>query len=339
MCPDDAEASSLRARFRGAFLGCIVGDAIGRPFEMSSPNDNRIGAALQSMLEGSAPWRYTDDGEMMIAVGESLARSGGVSATDLLASFAASYDPSRGYGHGMKLALAAFESGRRVAAFASWAEGSKGNGGAVRVVPIACAYHDDFDLLAALAEESAGTTHAHPLGRAGAIVHALAIACALRHRGGWDRVATEHLLRTVRSPPLVANSKLASKLGAVRALVEAGASSPEAARALGNGTLAEEAVPLALFCFLRWGSDFAQVTTNAVLAGGDTDTIAAMSGALCGALVGEEGIPESWPRRLEHEPKGPAHVRSLADATLAIWAMRARLGSPARAFTRRPTPD
>src|SRR4051812_48498058 len=37
--PDDDEK---RARFRGAFLGCALGDAIGRPFEMMSSRDSRL---------------------------------------------------------------------------------------------------------------------------------------------------------------------------------------------------------------------------------------------------------------------------------------------------------
>ena len=61
-----------------------------------------------------------------------------------------------------------------------------------------------------------------------------------------------------------------------------------------------------------------------MLAGGDTDTIAALSGALCGALVGEDGIRASFIERIEHEPKGPTHVRSLADATFAPSMARAR---------------
>lgn len=326
MYPNEAEVEpfiGLRARFRGAFLGCIVGDAIGRPFEMMSASDGRLGSALRAMLvDMPRPWRYTDDGEMMISVAESLVRTGGVSATDLLSSLASNYDPARGYGHGMKLALAAFRRGGR-AASASWEEGSKGNGAAVRVVPIACAYHDDTDLLSALAEDSAGTTHAHPLGRAGATAHAIAIACVLRNRGDWDRAAAVKLIVNLVSNRLIAKSTLASKFDSVLRLSDACATSADAGRVLGNGTLAAEAVPLALFCFLRWAPDFESVVTNAVLAGGDTDTIAAMSGTLCGALVGEDGVPSRWIERFEHEPKGPSHVRSLADATLAISAQRA----------------
>jgi ADP-ribosylglycohydrolase len=59
---------------------------------------------------------------------------------------------------------------------------------------------------------------------------------------------------------------------------------------------------------------------NTVLCGGDTDTIAAMSGALCGALVGESALPTRWVERLENGPKGADYLRALADATFELGA-------------------
>lgn len=300
----------------------MVGDALGRPFEMMSPRDARLAPALRALLLEATSLRYSDDTEMMLAVATSMVRSGGVSASDILASLASSYDPARGYGHGMKLAVEAFRSGRRPAATASWAEGSRGSGGAVRVVPIACAYHHDLDLVAALAEDAAGTTHAHPVGRAGAVVHAVALASAIGHGDGWSRETfAPRLLATILAQPALRRAdELVTGLASILSLVARSASAAEAAGIVGNGVLAQEAVPLALFCFLRWAPDLEAVVTNAVLAGGDTDTIAAMSGALCGALVGEEAIPSSWLRRLDHEHTGPSHARALADATAALWA-------------------
>ena len=67
---------TLRARFRGAFVGCRVGDAIGRPFEKMSARDIRLASALRGMLDTSLPFRYTDDSEMMMAMAESLVRTG-----------------------------------------------------------------------------------------------------------------------------------------------------------------------------------------------------------------------------------------------------------------------
>lgn len=313
----------LRLRFRGAFLGCVVGDALGRPFEMMSARDTRLGPGLEAMLSRSGKWSYTDDTQMMIAVAESLMRVGGVSRDDLLSALADNYDPARGYGHGMKLALEAFRNGRRPAAFASWKEGSKGNGGAVRIVPVACAYHDDPALLAALAEDSAGVTHAHHLGRAGAVAHALAIGHILS-RSDETPVDGETLVTELLQARLVAGSVFTSKLQAVRRLVRDLASPGDAAQVLGNGVLAEEAVPLAIFSFLRWAPDFANVLRNTILAGGDTDTTAAMSGALCGALVGEEGIPATWIERIEAGAKGGEYVGKLGDAAFEFWSNRTK---------------
>jgi poly(ADP-ribose) glycohydrolase ARH3 len=288
---------------------------------MMSATDGRLGPALEAMLCRGGPWSYTDDTEMMISVAESLVRVGGVRRDDLLETLAANYDPARGYGHGMRRALEAFRSGRRPPAFSSWAEGSKGSGGAVRVVAIACVYHHDLELLAALAEEAAGLTHAHPLGRAGAVAHAVALAQVVGAVEGRPLDAESIVAEILRARTL-AGTIIAPRLEEALRLARGRADSGDAARVLGNGVLAEEAVPLAMFSFLRWAPDFVAVVKNTILAGGDTDTTAAMSGALCGALVGEEGLPAAWVERGETGPKGVAYVRSLADAVFDLWVKR-----------------
>jgi poly(ADP-ribose) glycohydrolase ARH3 len=311
-----------RARFRGAFLGCALGDAIGRPFEMMSATDSRLGSALDTVLARSGPLSYSDDTEMMISVAESLTRTGSVSADDMLSTLAGNYDPARGYGHGMKRALEAFKRGHRMPGFSTWAEGSKGSGGAVRVVAVACAYHDDPALVAAVAEEVAGLTHAHPLGRAGGVVHAVALALVL----GMSEVHADlgTVANTVVGHRLISGTPIHTKLEMVRNLLARSADSRAAVQALGNGVLAEEAVPLALFSFLRWAPDLDAVVRNTVLCGGDTDTIAAMSGALCGALIGESALPTRWVERLENGPKGADYLRRLADSTFELWCARSR---------------
>jgi poly(ADP-ribose) glycohydrolase ARH3 len=309
-----------RARFRGALLGCMLGDSLGRPLEMMSTGDSRLRATLVQVLDSSHTLHYSDDTQMMISVAESLVRVGGVSREDLLATLAANYDAARGYGHGMRAAIEVVRTGRRPTPLASWSEGSKGNGGAVRVVPIACAFHDDLDLVATLAEDATGLTHAHPLGRAGGVAHAVATACMLAQD---DQVDAASLLSAVGQQRAVRDTSLASKFEEVLTLVERRADAADAARVLGNGALAEEAVPLALFAFLRWAPDFASVVTNTILAGGDTDTTAAMSGALCGALVGEADLPAAWLARMEGGAKGLDHVCALADAVFDLWTRRA----------------
>lgn len=360
---------ALRSRFRGALLGCVIGDAIGRPFQSMSPTDERLTSSLKIMLserrsraaareatkeareaakkdapkeaareavkkdapkealsssstETVAPWRYSDDGEMMISVAESLVRRGGVSHDDLLTTLAQNYDPTRGYSHGMRMVLEAIRAGRRASAFASWQAGSQGTDGAVRISPVVCAYWDHPDL-PALVEDSVSATHDHPLGRAGAVALAMAMSMALGRQNTTRKIATQALLKRI-ARPLVVETGLASKMEAVGRLVDAMAKAPEAARVLGSGPRADQAVPLAIFCFLRWAPDFEAVITSAVLAGGDTDSVAAMSGSLCGALVGEEVIPAKWLARLESgEGKGTTYVRGLADEIFRLWESRA----------------
>lgn len=53
-------------------------------------------------------------------------------------------------------------------------------------------------------------------------------------------------------------------------------------------------VPVAVFCWLRYRGSFEQTIEAAVLLGGDTDTVAAIAGAVAGAELGCSAIPEKW---------------------------------------------
>lgn len=304
-------------RFTGAFLGSMLGDAMGRPFEMISGRDSRLEVLLSRKLTQPGFWLYSDDTEMMIAVAHAITTTRGFDAMSLLESLAAHHDPGRGYGHGMNKLLENVKRGGAISAFESWKEGSRGSGGAVRVVPIACARHDDLEQLRAIADASAAISHAHEIGRSGAVLHALGIALALkRDRETFD---ARVFLSTLRAEFGSRSETLCAKLDLVADLLTNDAAVHVAAETIGCGVLAEEAVPFALFTFLRFAPDFERVVTQAVLAGGDTDTIAAMSGALCGALVGERALPEAWTERLERGGRGADHVRSLANATFRLW--------------------
>jgi ADP-ribosylglycohydrolase len=52
---------------------------------------------------------------------------------------------------------------------------------------------------------------------------------------------------------------------------------------------------------------------KAITLGDDTDTLAAMAGALCGAHLGATAIPLHWLEHLEDGPKGASYLRMLAD--------------------------
>jgi poly(ADP-ribose) glycohydrolase ARH3 len=58
---------------------------------------------------------------------------------------------------------------------------------------------------------------------------------------------------------------------------------------------------------------FERCVEKAIALGDDTDTLAAMAGALCGAHLGAAGVPARWVEHLEGGPKGVTYLRTLAD--------------------------
>jgi hypothetical protein len=71
-------------------------------------------------------------------------------------------------------------------------------------------------------------------------------------------------------------------------------------------------VAIAAFCFLRFGSEPALAISQAVRAGGDTDSNAAIVGAWVGASHGLAALPASLVSSLHDGPFGPTHLKSLA---------------------------
>jgi ADP-ribosylglycohydrolase len=69
---------------------------------------------------------------------------------------------------------------------------------------------------------------------------------------------------------------------------------------LGTSYLVDETVPSAFYCFSRHFEDPEKAIIEAVNAGGDTDSIACITGALCGARHGIDAFPDRWIKGLEN---------------------------------------
>jgi hypothetical protein len=82
--------------------------------------------------------------------------------------------------------------------------------------------------------------------------------------------------------------------------------------ARGVSGYAYHTVPAALYCWLRARGDFEQAVESVVLLGGDTDSTAALTGALCGAAR-PAGIPPAWLAGLCDYPRSAAWLATLGD--------------------------
>jgi poly(ADP-ribose) glycohydrolase ARH3 len=187
--------------------------------------------------------------------------------------------------------------------------GSFGNGAAMRVAPVALIAFPDLEQVAALARQTALITHAHDLGIEGAVLQACAIASLLHERP--DALEPQAFLEALYGCVQVPFYQ--EKLDMIQTLMPT-ADRRAVIKQLGNGVAAYEAVPTALYAFLRHPHAFAEAVTYAISLGGDTDTIASMTGALAGAYLGMEAIPRRWRDRVE----GAARLRMLADTLLHL---------------------
>ena len=68
---------------------------------------------------------------------------------------------------------------------------------------------------------------------------------------------------------------------------------------LGEGWIGEEAVALALYCFLKYPDSYEKVVIRGANTNGDSDSIACIGGSISGVYLGAEAIPDSWINRIE----------------------------------------
>jgi len=287
----------LKSKFVGSLVASGVGDAVGAGFEgwhVVEPG------AIKAVADRRDVLTYTDDTHMMIGIAESLIENRGFDGEHMARTFVRNYErePWRGYGPGPPRIFRLVRAGETWdrAAATLYRGGSYGNGSAMRIAPVGVLYHDDLAGLREVAHKSSQITHSHELGKGGAALQAYAVALAVNLERTELVDSTEFLARLGE---LVDHEVYRQKLAKVAALLDE-ADRARVAAELGNGIEAFNSVPTAIHSFLSHARSFEEAVLFAVSLGGDTDTIAAMTGAISGAYLGVDSIPEKWRAKLEN---------------------------------------
>lgn len=288
-------------------LGLALGDAFGAQFEGLSGETMRRRFASQPELLRHRPPNglfYTDDTQMAIGVAETLIACGAIEPEELARRFARNYEPHRGYGRGARLVLEMMIDGgdHQNLAATLFPGGSYGNGAAMRVAPIGLAFCDGLDAVWEQAAASALPTHVHPLGIEGAQVLATAVALAVR---------SDVFDRSAFFAAISQRCKFAEYAGPLRRAARI--KDPGDLELFGNGIEAASSVVTAIACFGLTPDSFVDTLTNAVRLGGDTDTIAAMAGAVSGAYLGVGALPQEFLNELENGRQGRGYLLQLAE--------------------------
>ncbi|HAS47380.1 MAG TPA: crystallin J1 [Microscillaceae bacterium] len=285
---DYNEPQALLAKL--ALMGTAIGDAFGQCFFNTRP---QITQWLSQKQLPPAPWYFTDDTIMTIGLVQHLLQYNDIQQDKLAHIWATNYqkDISRGYGGTAHKILREISEGR------SWQEaasevfsgmGSMGNGAAMRVVPLGAFYPENISHLVEQACLSAQITHAHPEAQAGAV--AIAVAA---HLAAYTTLVGNDWLEQIaaHTPPGDTHNKILKSL-----TLPSSYRVETIVHALGNGhqMLAQDTVPLVLWCVAHHFDDFAQALWKTVSALGDRDTTCAMAGGIMALRLGWEGIPQDW---------------------------------------------
>jgi ADP-ribosylglycohydrolase len=302
-------------RLVGCLLGAAVGDALGLP---------REGLSRQRGLRlfGSAPLEHrflfgrgliSDDAEHACMVAQALLEADG--APQL---FARSLSRRlRGWLLGLPAGIGLATLKAIIKLWLGWSPQrsgvySAGNGPAMRA-PLVGAYAAGNDrLLAQLVKASTAITHTDPRAEKGALLIALAAQHGVLFGPVEDVPAFLAGLRQHAT-----DEGLRENIDALGEHLWRAATAQELAQALGlaNGVsgFINHTVPVALFCWLRYPTDFRQAVEEVILLGGDTDTTGAIVGGLMGATLGAEAIPDEWLDRLADWPRSVAWMRRLGE--------------------------
>jgi ADP-ribosylglycohydrolase len=300
-------ARNIADSLAGSLLGQALGDALGFVVEAQPPAvvTEYVTCCL---LAGKAGERahpaypfgqYSDDTQL---------------ARELLRSVRAAehWDPARFASHVVELFRDEGDVGagpgtraaaHRLLAGTPWQDSSTpapyaGNGSAMRAGPLGLLFGTSEKMCQAACEQSS-ITHGDPRCAAGSVVVAGAVSLAAQP-GPLDRAGFLEQLATWGSCADRSVSDAVQQLqgwcdlepaSAARHLHEAGLDPAYADEWQGISACVTPSVLWSLYSFIRSPDDYWETICTAIAVGGDTDTMAAIAGAMSGARLGVGALP------------------------------------------------
>ncbi len=303
----------LVSRARGALLGLVAGNQLGVPTEhLGTPEAIRT-AFPNGLLDLASPPKnspYDDDAAMTLLLGESLLACKGFDATDVAGRWVKWMKvDGRGIGLTTRRALTLIDRGKEPFEAGRLARQenpgrSAGNGSVMRCIPVALRYHEEPERLIRVSTQQAAITHADERCTWGAA----AVNLAARELLHGNIYFIDEVLHQIgdRAPRVLRQ--------AIHRVPREGESDlPIAAR--GEAGYVVHCVEIA-FWFVTHDRTLEDALISLAQAGGDTDTNAAVAGALLGARYGEVALPPRWVEQLV----GAQGIAKLAEDLVSVNA-------------------
>jgi poly(ADP-ribose) glycohydrolase ARH3 len=328
----------LGDQLTGLILGQALGDALGFVVESHPPEEARefVGGWLRIGRAGDRSHRdfpfgqYSDDTQLARELLRSFLDAGGWSPSTFAARVAELFRDRREVGAGKGTRAAAL----RLLMGVPWHESGTpapyaGNGSAMRAGPLGILIPESAAMCHAAREQSQ-ITHRDPRCAAGAVAVAGAVAIGARREpiepraflgelAQWAEAEDRSVAEAIRD---LASWVSLDPAAAARHVHGAGLDPAHIDRWQGISAFVTPSVLWSLYAFLRSPDDYWETICTAIEVGGDTDTMAAMAGAMSGARLGPDALPRALLGRLTD--RGEWDALALTELAHGVAAMRDR---------------
>jgi ADP-ribosyl-[dinitrogen reductase] hydrolase len=294
-----------RERAVGSVLGLALGDALGAPFEFRrAAQVPEPLPAFELEWMGLLPGTTTDDTAMARNLARSLVERGALDTNDVLARHIAwlgTRPPDVGNLTRVVLSRAAegVTDAAREYVEQRGPEVSAGNGSVMYCAPLGVAYAFRPDELFELAPALSAVTHWDERCRTACLAVTLAVAALVRGEPG-DRAVIDAVRAVAEREGGEELEYLVGQAGRARPV-----DGPDMGFTLFTAGLALQVA--------AEQPSFEDGLRRVVGLGGDTDTNAAVAGALLGALHGRPALPTAWLDRLRDRDRIEAEALALAE--------------------------
>ena len=283
------------SRIRGGLYGLLIGDALGVPYEFSSPAN----IPERQFIEMSPPigflrahrtvpvGTWSDDGAQALVLLDSLIMSSSLDLTQfangLLAWYRTGYmtPDEQVFDVGIQTmhALENYAQNGNPLTCSPSDEWNNGNGSLMRVLPCAFVLSPTSAEVITRARRQSMPTHSHLRSQ---------LACALYSLMAWQMVEGKAPVEALDYAQDTLEETVHPTERHELGILLDGRLEPSK----GSGYVVDS-LWSAIRCVLAT-SDFENCVRNAISLGNDTDTTACIAGGLAGILYGEQGIPPRW---------------------------------------------
>ncbi len=286
-----------KERFEGCLLGLACGDAFCAGFE-GGVLERTLWKFIGKTIYGKK--RYTDDTQMSLDLANYLISNDHFSQQTLAKEFSRGYRWSRGYGVSTSKILRGVKRGKgwQDLNCKKFKDGSFGNGAAMRspVIGLFCLKHEQK--LIEYSEKISQITHAHSL----AIDSSILISSIIYYLLQSDKIISA-VQKAVKKLKTEAFKSTMDKLCLIYSQGDV-LSLKELIKTFGNSVSAIKSVPTAIYiALINEDNSFIDLLGQCKKVGGDTDTIAAIAGAIWGTKNSSSKIDKTIINQVENYEK------------------------------------